>query len=49
VNLVSSKQGAVLEGNGTLKQYLLTLRGLNDDIGFSVDFIFVIIGSTIPS
>ena len=44
MNPVSSKQGAVLEGNGTLKQHHLNLKGLNDVAGYSVDFIIVING-----
>jgi hypothetical protein len=49
VDPVSSKQGAFFEGKGTLKQYHVTLEGLNDDTGFSIDFIFVINVSNIPS
>jgi hypothetical protein len=48
VDPVSSKQWAVIEGNGTLKQHHLTLRALSDDTGFSIDFMFVIDGSNIP-
>jgi hypothetical protein len=48
VDPLSSKQGAILEGKETLKQYHVTLGGLNKDKGISVDFIFVINGSKIP-